>query len=117
MAARTGESAATNGPNLTLDEARAAAESRGVDTSSINLQYESSGDPFYADKYGFSRFNFDETPYVDANGQYEVTLTNLGLQDEKTAAMTIAHELGHLSEVGPWDEDGAEAFANRLIGG
>jgi hypothetical protein len=117
MAARTGEGAATEGPNLTLDEARAAAESRGVDTSSINLKYESSGDPFYADKYGFSRFNFDETPYVDANGQYEVTMTNLGLQDEQTAAMTIAHELGHLTEVGPWDEEGAESFAIRLLGG
>jgi hypothetical protein len=117
MVARTGEGAATEGPNLTLDQARAAAESRGVDTSSINLKYESSGDPFYADKYGFSRFNFDETPYVDANGQFEVTLTNLGLQDAQTAAETIAHELGHLLEVGPWDEEGAEAYGQRLLGG
>jgi hypothetical protein len=117
MAARTGEGAATEGPNLTLDEARAAAESRGVDTSSINLKYESSDDPFYADKYGFSRFRIDGNPYVDENGQYEVTLTNLGLQDEQTAAMTIAHELGHLTEVGPGDEEGAEAFAIRLLEG
>ena len=80
MAARTGEGAA-DGPNLSLDEARAAAEQRGVDTSSISLRYESSDDPFLANKYGFSRFNFDETPYVDANRQYEMTLTDLGLQD------------------------------------
>lgn len=59
----------------------------------------------------------DDTPYVDKNGQYEVTLTNLGLQDEETAAMTIAHELGHLVEVGPYDEEGAERFAIRLLGG
>jgi hypothetical protein len=89
----------------------------GVDTSRINLKYESSDDPFFANKYGFSRFNFDESPYVDENGQYEVTLTNLGPRDEQTAAMTIAHELGHFTEVGPWDEEGAEAFANRLLGG
>jgi hypothetical protein len=25
----------------------------------------------------------------------------IGLQDEQTAAITIAHELGHLTEVGP----------------
>ena len=101
-----------------MDEARAAAEARGVDTSGINLTYQSSDDdPFLANKYGFSRFNFDETPYVDGNGHYEVTMTDLGLQDEQTAAMTIAHELGHLTEVGPWDEEGAEAFAIRLLGG
>jgi hypothetical protein len=61
MAARTGEGA-VEGPNLTLDEARAAAESRGVDTSRINLKYQPPDDPFYADKYGFSRFRAGLSP-------------------------------------------------------
>jgi hypothetical protein len=42
------------------------------------LNYQPPGDPFYADKYGFSGFKLDETSYVDENGQCEVTLANLG---------------------------------------
>jgi hypothetical protein len=107
-----------DGPNLSLDEARAAAESRGVDTTCMRLCYQPKTDPSWRpNTYGFSRFTMSDQPYVDANGLWEVTLTDLGLQDEETAAWTIAHELGHLTEVGPWDEAGAEAFAARLLGG
>jgi hypothetical protein len=100
-----------------LDEARAAAGSRGVDTSSINLKYQPADDRFQADKYGFSGFRLDGTPYVDANGQCEVTLAILGLQDEQTAAQAIAHGLGHLLAAGPWDEEGGEACGMGLLGG
>jgi hypothetical protein len=111
---RTGEGVASEGGGLSLDEARAAAEARGVDTSGIDLFYESS-ESMGPGRFGSSSFNLDDSPYVNANGNYEVTLSDLGLTDEQTAAETIAHELGHLEAVGPWDEEGAEAYGMALL--
>jgi hypothetical protein len=44
-------------------EPAVAAPDLRVDTSSIYLSYQPPDDPFYADKYGFSRFKLDETSY------------------------------------------------------
>jgi hypothetical protein len=112
------EGEAPTGPNISLEQARAAAERNGLDLSNIDLKYESPDAPSYrASGYGYSSFTFSGEPYVNAAGNYEITLQNAGLASEQDAVATIAHEWAHLYVVGPEDHAAAEEFAQQLMEG
>ncbi len=109
---------APSGPNISLDQARAAAERNGLDLSNVDLKYESPDAPSYrASGYGYSSFTFSGDPYVNAAGNYEITLQNAGLASEQDAVATIAHEYAHLYLVGPEDHAAAEEFAQQVMEG
>lgn len=100
-----------SGPGISLDQARAAAERNGIDMSCVDLCYEPPTAPNYINAYGSSRFNGDDTPYINSSGRFEITLQDPALASEQDAVETIAHELAHLQAVGPNDEIGAEEAA------
>jgi len=108
---------AAEGPSLTLAEARAAAEARGVDTSRMELSYQPKSDPrWLPNTFGFTRFTINFKPYVNARGMNEVTLTDLGLRSERDAVYTLAHELGHI-DLETTDHELAELYAEELLKG
>jgi hypothetical protein len=47
----------------------------------------------------------------------QITLMDPALASEPDAVATIAHELAHLTMVGPYDEEGAEAYAQQVMAG
>lgn len=116
-AARSGASA-TGGPGISLEQAAAAAERNGLDLSNVDLGYEApgaAGQP--AGGYGYSSFLGDGSPALSAAGRMQITLMDPALASEPDAVATIAHELAHLTMVGPYDEEGAEAYAQQVMAG
>ena len=86
------------GPRLSLEEAAAAAERRGIDMRMFQLEYEA-GNVF---DYGavHQRLNVKTLePYGilrSPNGRIRLTLYDKGLRSPLDAAQTIAHELNHV---------------------
>ena len=111
--------------NMTIEQARAAAESYGVDTRPLDLVHRTEGMPGYWDRsYGSTPMHMNprtlqETgPFRSPDGRYIVELQNAALQDPQTAAMTIKHEVQHIRQWQhgePMNEADAERAAELMV--
>ena len=117
IAAARGGATGAESSGISLDQAAAAAERNGLDLSGVDLSYEAQGTPGYIPgAYGYSIFSGDETPLLNEAGNMQIVLQDAGLASEEDAVATIAHEMAHLTMVGPYDEEGAEAYARQIMG-
>lgn len=117
-AAGAGDASGTYaGPPLTVEQARAAAESYGFDTSNMELRYVSPNDPYYLpDKYGWTHFSGADKPILTPEGNTITDLTDLALGSPQEAAMTIGHELYHIIFQDPYNHAAAEQWARAQMG-
>lgn len=107
-----------SGSKVSLEQARAAAERNGLDLSNVDLMYEAPDASGYRPSgFGRTAFTWDDTPFQNADGKFEMTLQDRALTSEEEAVATIAHEWAHLYLVGPADHAAAEAFAERVVQG
>jgi hypothetical protein len=95
-AARDAASGLAGGLPITLEQAAAAATRNGIDMRMFDLV--SVADPR---RFGFiSTIGRDPARLVrTATGRIQLSITDLGLQSERDAVETIAHELNHVRGV------------------
>jgi hypothetical protein len=99
-------------PQITLDEAAAAAVRNGIDMRLFELVYDPGG-------LGFGSISVSGAGRLvrSSSGRIRLRLTDLALQSELDAVQTVAHELNHvrgcLRRGMVSDEADAEAAARR----
>ncbi|MEU0560775.1 polymorphic toxin-type HINT domain-containing protein [Dactylosporangium sp. NPDC006015] len=112
----TAEQDTYDGPPLTVDEARAAAESYGIGTQSMDLRYIPRDDPYWEpNRYAWTHFNFADRVIRTPGGRSTTDLTDMALRSPRTAALTIGHELAHAVFEAPADHAGAEQWALDIM--
>lgn len=103
------------GPRITLEQARTAAEGNGFDTRMISLEYEAGEAGFY----GSTKYTGSNRLSRGADGRFRVMLTYESLVSEQQSVNTIAHDVNHIREslrtgTIPIDEEAATREGNLV---